>query len=334
MISIIVPIYNVEKYLVACVDSILNSTYRDIEVILVDDGATDNSGAICDQSATRDERIKVVHKVNGGLSDARNAGMKVATGDYILFVDGDDIIHCQMVEVLKAAIDSGDYDLSMVYGIRVIEDDINRINSSKVDTTLLKRAEKQVFSGADFFYNICVPKYQFEVAWNKLYKKSLIEEMQFKNLISEDIEWNTRVSMRLKMAILVKTELYYYIQRQGSIMNSGITKKTIERIKTFKCCLDDVPKDNRVYRDKMLKLLYSKMLLIRQNCMKTEYQKESESVCAEIYKDTIEELKHCNNSWLSKMRSIVGYHYPGLFRLTTRILDRVVFSFYKITGRL
>lgn len=323
MISVIVPIYNVEKYLVPCVDSILDSTYRDIEVILVDDGATDGSGAICDEYATRDERIKVVHKVNGGLSDARNAGMKVATGDYILFVDGDDMIHCQMIEILKAAIDSGNYDFSLVYGTRVDESDVSGLQASRVETIEVDEKNVVRLSDTTFFSGLCGLNYQYEVAWNKLYKRSLIKDMEFEHLISEDTEWNTRVSQRMRSAIVVPVELYYYIQRSGSIMNSGINRKTAERIRTFKRCLDDIPKEKREFRDKMLKILYAKMVLIRRACKNTEYQETASAICKEVYRDTVKELIHGNNGLLSKIRSIVGYRFPGFYFLITDALDAI-----------
>ena len=104
MISVIVPVYNVEKYLRQCLDSVLAQTYRELEIILVDDGSTDGSGAICDEYATRDSRIKVVHQQNGGLSSARNAGLDLATGEYVAFVDSDDYIHETMLELLYQAL--------------------------------------------------------------------------------------------------------------------------------------------------------------------------------------------------------------------------------------
>ena len=100
LISIIVPVYNVEKYLARCLESILEQTYKDLEVILVDDGSTDASPQICDQYAEKDKRIRVVHKKNGGLSDARNYGMRIMRGNYVVFIDSDDLIHKQAVELL------------------------------------------------------------------------------------------------------------------------------------------------------------------------------------------------------------------------------------------
>ena len=117
MISIIVPVHNLKRFLIPCVNSILDSTYRDYELLLVDDGSTDGSGEICDTFAAQDSRIRVIHKANGGLSDARNAGIEATTGDFILFIDGDDVIHPNMIQVLHDAIQSGDYDFSMIHGV-------------------------------------------------------------------------------------------------------------------------------------------------------------------------------------------------------------------------
>ena len=111
LISVIVPIYNVEKYLERCVESIINQTYKNLEIILVDDGSPDNCPQMCDDYAKKDSRIKVVHKKNGGLSDARNAGMKVATGEYVSFIDSDDYISLDFYETLLETIVDNDSDI-------------------------------------------------------------------------------------------------------------------------------------------------------------------------------------------------------------------------------
>ena len=116
MVSVIVPIFNVEGYLSRCLESIVSQTYSDLEIILVDDGSTDNSGSICDEYAGKDIRIKVIHQENSGLPEARNSGLRVAKGDYIIMPDGDDVLHPQMIENLYNLIISGDYDFSMCYG--------------------------------------------------------------------------------------------------------------------------------------------------------------------------------------------------------------------------
>ena len=114
MISVIVPIYNVEEYLPTCIESILNQTYKDLEILLIDDGSTDNSGKICDEYAKQDKRCIVIHQQNKGVSATRNTGLNYATGKYISFVDGDDYIHPQMIEILYNEIRKGDFDFSMI----------------------------------------------------------------------------------------------------------------------------------------------------------------------------------------------------------------------------
>ena len=114
-ISIISPVYNVEDYLKDCVESILNQTYKNIELILIDDGSTDNSGKICDEYASKDNRVKIVHKKNGGLSSARNAGLDIATGDYIFFVDSDDFLYKNsVIEKIIKATNGGTKDLILL----------------------------------------------------------------------------------------------------------------------------------------------------------------------------------------------------------------------------
>ena len=122
LVSIVVPVYNVEKYLERCVDSLINQTYKNIEIILVDDGATDNSGELCDKLLFKDSRIKVFHKLNGGLSDARNYGINQATGEYLLFVDSDDWVENEIVEKLYNSIEQNSADIS-VCGFNDLVDD-------------------------------------------------------------------------------------------------------------------------------------------------------------------------------------------------------------------
>ena len=114
LISIIIPVYNVEKYLAKCVESVINQTYKKIQIILIDDGSTDNSGKICDDFKLKDNRIEVIHKKNGGLSDARNAGLKIVKGDYIGFIDSDDYIEKDMYETLLCLLIENNADISIV----------------------------------------------------------------------------------------------------------------------------------------------------------------------------------------------------------------------------
>ena len=136
-ISVIVPVYNVEKYLDKCVESIVNQTYKNLEIILVDDGSTDSCPEICDEWAKKDNRIKVIHKPNGGLSSARNAGMDSMTGSYIQFVDSDDYIKSNMIEVMYGNIIKGDYDVC-VCNYSFIDESDNVISATDFKKSILR----------------------------------------------------------------------------------------------------------------------------------------------------------------------------------------------------
>ena len=320
MISVIVPIYKVESYLAACVDSILNSTYQDIEVILVDDGSPDGCPAMCDSYAARDGRVKVIHKRNGGLSDARNAGLKVVHGDYVMFIDGDDVIHPRMLEVLHDAINSGDYDFSMVYGSRAEDKGIGYDyagHAGPIDTS-----ENEVITRDELMHyldDLGSEVYQYHVVWNKLYKKSVIDGLLFKDLASEDVEWNTRVCLRASRGILVKAELYYYIQRSESIMHKDPNARLIARIKTYYTCYNDIPAELPQYRAIMLKTVYSQILYFRNECKQTPLAKDVEEIASKVYKETKDELLHSKLSKARICRILCFYHCPKLYSLIVKL---------------
>ena len=161
-VSVIVPVYNVEKYIHKCVDSVLNQTLQDLEIILVDDGTKDNSGIICDEYAQKDARVQVIHKVNGGLSDARNTGMKVATSDYILFVDSDDYIKEDMVERL--------YDLAVRYEVDMSCCGVYNVYSS-VTKPQCDTLEEFLCDNVEAFAHILVGQKIPGTICNKLIKK-------------------------------------------------------------------------------------------------------------------------------------------------------------------
>lgn len=141
MISVIVPVYNVEEYLPTCIESILNQTYKDLEILLIDDGSTDNSGRICDEYAKRDNRCIVIHQPNKGVYNARNTGLEHVKGEYISFIDSDDYIHPQMLEILYETLQKEDYDFSMVAYKKVWDyskyTPITKINTQILDTSTL-----------------------------------------------------------------------------------------------------------------------------------------------------------------------------------------------------
>ncbi len=217
LISIIVPIYKVEKYLEHCVNSILNQTVKDIEVILVDDGSPDNCGAICDELAKTDSRIRVIHKPNGGLSDARNAGIDIAEGKYIGLVDSDDYIAPTMYEKLLKALEENDADASMCYACNTYDDDM--------EYRPCKTGEVEMFDGEDIL-NALFNKKLNNFAWNKLYKRELFNNIRYPfGKIYEDLFTTYKIFGKCKRVALDSSQMYYYRIRRDSIM--GKARKVI-----------------------------------------------------------------------------------------------------------
>lgn len=221
LVSVIVAVYNIEEYLPRCVDSILAQTYRNLEIILVDDGSKDQSGSICDSYAEKDRRIKVIHKKNGGLSDARNAGMDAASGEYIGFVDGDDWIDPNMYEMLFSALKDKRADLAVC---RYRQISRTRTLDGSVDRAILFEAQEalQVYVEEREEYAIQ------NAAWNKLYRKELLEGNLFpEGRWYEDIVFATEALARAGRCIYLDIALYnYIIDREESIMNCRINSRT------------------------------------------------------------------------------------------------------------
>lgn len=214
LISIIVPIYKVEHYLDCCVESIINQTYQNVEIILVDDGSPDHCAAICDRWAEKDKRIKVVHKKNGGLSDARNAGMEVANGQYLGFVDSDDWIDSQYVEYLYRVIQQTGSDLSAC-DVKFVPDgeDVLAVEQelSGMSVNTPEEALSTLIQGR---------KYR-AVVWNKLYKREIIQGEKFEvGRLHEDEFFTYRIYDKCKRLAYVDIPLYNYRQREGSIMST------------------------------------------------------------------------------------------------------------------
>ena len=226
-ISVIVSIYNVQDYVEKSIQSICNQTYKNLEIILVDDGATDNSGTICDDIAKKDDRIKVIHKKNGGLSSARNEGIRNATGEYIAFVDGDDWIDETMYEDMLRAIQTYNADIAICNYKEVSRREVR--DTSTEDITIFENREVlKAFIDEDVTYQIQ------NAAWNKLYKRSLMGGLRFpEGKLFEDIVYTTKLLAASKRAVYVNKAYYNYIfDRSDSIMNS----KKVERLLT-----DQVP---------------------------------------------------------------------------------------------
>lgn len=220
-ISVIVPVYNVESYLKRCIDSIINQSYRNLEIILVNDGSPDNCGTICDEYTKQDQRIKVIHKTNGGLSDARNAGIALATGDYIGFVDSDDYVHPQMYEILYKNLIQTNADISICRFDRIDENHPILTEREDIITEL-----SQTEALSRLFTYSCL---DFTIAWNKLYRRELFNKIRYpKGRIREDEFTTYKLIYLSKKIVLTEQSLYYYVQSPNSIMRNSDLKKEID----------------------------------------------------------------------------------------------------------
>ena len=180
-VSIIIPVYNVEKYLQRCIESVLQQTYKDIEVVLVDDGSTDNSGNNCDLWSEKDKRIKVIHKVNGGLSSARNAGCRVATGDYILFLDSDDYLSSDCVSKLIKMCEITGSDIAIIQMMYIAKETNDEIGLNQDEYIRVLSVEQAIEASLyQRIFSCCAPA--------KLYKKTIIDGIEFPvDKVSEDL---------------------------------------------------------------------------------------------------------------------------------------------------
>ncbi|MBQ8894622.1 MAG: glycosyltransferase [Clostridia bacterium] len=211
-ISVIVPIYNMDKYLSRCIDSILAQTYANLQIILVNDGSTDSSPQLCDQYADEDDRIVVVHKSNGGLSSARNAGIDVAIGDYVGFVDSDDYIAPDMYEQLIQRMGSSDAEISNVMYVRVDEKAVE--SPSKVP-----HFRDEEISSPDFAKELMLHLGDVSVC-TKLFSRALFKDVRFcENKLNEDLLFILELLSKIKVIHFVGKVGYYYFSRSGSISN-------------------------------------------------------------------------------------------------------------------
>lgn len=231
MISVIIPVYHVEKYLKRCVDSVLKQTYSDWEMILVDDGGDDKCPQMCDEFAQMDERIRVLHKTNGGLSDARNKGKEIAVGDYITFLDSDDYIHPKMYEIMAGILDKKkDVDIVLCPFEKVEEQD------DTMDERITLNNEYRILDHDRVICEMFSDNYlEYTVPWNKMYRKEMWENIEFpKGRIHED-EFTSHILLynARKVGHMVQPCVCYR-QRQGSIMDNVNTKECLDRMDAWK----------------------------------------------------------------------------------------------------
>ncbi|MBR5118992.1 MAG: glycosyltransferase family 2 protein [Muribaculaceae bacterium] len=220
MVSVIIPIYNVQDYLARCVDSVLAQTYTDLEIILVDDGSHDTSGDICDEYDIKYRNIRVIHKTNGGLSDARNAGLDVAQGQYVTFIDGDDYVHPNFVEALLNTINTTGAQIAVCTWQELKDGDTPR----KVN---VEKARCKIYSQEEAINTVF---YQGELnnsACSRLFETQLFKDLRFpEGALYEDLAIIYPLLRKVEKVALLKAPMYYYMHRAGSIITTMSLRRT------------------------------------------------------------------------------------------------------------
>ena len=221
LVSVIVPVYNIEKYLEECIESIINQSYKNIEIILVDDGSTDKSGIICDEFNKLDKRIKVIHKENGGAASAKNIGLDEANGEYICFVDGDDYIFIDFIENL--------YNQLIKYNADISECSFYYLYKSHIEKDSFK--SNNVFFTSQDYLNQYVDEWQSSLFWNKLFKSSVIGDIRFKKerRCIDDEFFTYKVILNADSIVRNCNHKYYYRQRKSSAVQNS--KNSIQKAK-------------------------------------------------------------------------------------------------------
>lgn len=242
LVSVIVPVYNVERFLDTCITSLVRQTYENLEIILVDDGSTDSCSTICDDWAKKDDRIVVIHKKNGGLSDARNAGLERATGEWIMFVDSDDFVCLDMVRVALGVAEKNQSDL-VAFGYLQVCEDCNGVQlySTQIRETLYEKQEllRQFVKDGDGSM----------VAWNKLYRKEIWNELRYPvGKIHEDEFVIVDILQNISRATVIDTILYYYRQRKGSIIDKKNRKSDYDVLEAFDLRCKKLLDDKELYQ--------------------------------------------------------------------------------------
>lgn len=316
LISVITPVYNVEKYLDEYFKSITSQTYKNLEIIIVDDLSTDRSGSICDSWASKDSRIKVIHKSqNEGVAAARNTGLENISGDYLYSMDPDDIASPYLIETLYNNLKKYDADVSLCHEVAFKETQNNPIFDSVPLNEIVLETRKQ-------YLEHFVDPFTGPIGWlwNKLYKRDVINNIRFQNFkVLEDITFNASASMNIKKAVWCNDKLYGYRVRESSLTGAGKIDVTMEQAKAWLYSYN-IFKDNAPdFADRYMTYLLGKFASLRAQS-RAHYGKESEQRMKEFYNEVydknISALSSINNT--EKIKLMLARHAFGIFYLNAK----------------
>lgn len=281
-LSVIIPTYNSSKYIKRCIDSIINQTYSDLEVIIVDDGSTDGTSEICDEYAKNTPNITVIHQPNSGQSVARNKGLEVASSEFITFVDSDDYIAPDMYERMMPHLQSVNSDIVICDSRRVSE---NEVFEPQIDI------RNAVFLTNDDLWQMIFEKLNNAV-WNKIYRKSILENQRFQLDLAhgEDLIFNLEYIRKCSGGIFIDSQLYNYVQRSGSVTASRFSEAKLGEIKSK----DRAFKIISSYHPQLLGTAKQYCLRARLNVLRAIYKAK----VTQEYSDTISDIKKYLNTYI------------------------------------
>lgn len=321
LVSVIVSVYNTEHVLDRTLSCIANQTYKNLEIILVDDGSTDTSGQICDAFAEKDARCKVIHKPNEGQGSAKNAGQKIATGDFLFFPDSDDLFNLDMIRILHEAITKDPtYDLA-ISGMEVVK-------GWDIDTTspacVAEDIPTEVYSRDDLIRGL-FRKYdnRFVYGWNKLYRRELLTDLWCENYPRhQDFDFNFRVFLKARKAVFVNLKLYFWLQWSGSKTHLSNTwdlyfeGRTAILYNNWK----NLPLEDKRYTHYLLDALYRAMVFWEEWCRKSGNFHEVKALCDDYQKGTRHAyVKTREISLLRKVFCLTMLSFPSLSHLVMRL---------------
>lgn len=320
IISIIVPVYNVELYLERCIESILNQSFKDIEIILIDDGSTDLSGKICDRYVEIDDRIICIHQKNMGVSSARNKGIEISRGQYIGFIDSDDLVHKDMYKILYEAINKYNVDISCCNAIKLGEDKIDSINIEEI------RGETKVLTQINIFkhlYGNSNDDFKYIALWNKLISKDILGTLKFEDTGSEDLVFNNVLFSRVKKMAFVNQNLYFWITHKQSLSHKKFNERNVKILDSYESSYKFLDK---YMNEKISSLCLTKFIKVilntRYNSKNTDlFVKVDKKVKELIKKYEKDFLKDRNISLKEKIILYIFLRFPYIYNIFRKLIS-------------
>jgi len=310
LISVVVPVFNAEAYLPQFLQSIASQTYKNLEILLIDDGSTDSSGRLCDEYAARDSRARVIHQENRKLWATRNRGLSEARGAYVFFPDADDCFHPEMIRILHDAINLNgkSYPMAMCGACKTasyISD-----YPSQLSTRPIVLSQEEVFEKAFSDNNLA-----FSVTWNKLFRTdSLDSTFQREYLRGQDLDSNLRFYQKVDSVVYVEAPLYYWVQHPGQLTRTAdnLDLRYECQIRMFSRNLQDLSGENQKYKHYYLDKLYKRMAIFKGRVRGRPEKKAVAALCHKVERETVADLLRCKEMSFFKRVGLLLFLHGGI----------------------